>query len=311
VELVSLAPRSVVAIGECMLELSRAGQARRLGGGWRLGFAGDTFNTAYYLRRLGLPVAYLTALGVDAYSAEMRAEWAELGMDVSLVLTDEARMPGLYAISTSVDGERSFNYWRSDSAARQLFALPGIDVALASAAHADLLYLSGITLSLFGAPERQRLLQLAQTVRQRGGQVAFDPNFRPRGWPDVATARAAVTVFAPVVSVALPTADDETALWGAATPAEIATRWLDWGADEVALKCGAAGCMVSTRTASVVVPAVPVSAVVDTTGAGDSFNAAYLAARRGGQSAAEAGAAGNRLAAQVVQRPGALLADIT
>lgn len=300
-------PTAIVAVGECMLELSRTGQNKRLGEGWRLGFAGDTFNTAYYLRRLGLPVAYMTALGIDDYSVEMRAAWTGLGIDVSLVLTDTARLPGLYAISTTPNGERSFNYWRSDSAARQLFTLPGIDAALASAAQAELLYLSGITLSLFGAPERARLLRLAQAIRQRGGIVAFDPNYRPRGWPDVAAARAAIAAFAPAVSVALPTAEDEVQLWGEVTPAQIASRWLDWGAEEVAIKLGADGCVVATRAASVSVPAVPVDTVVDTTGAGDSFNAAYLAARRSGRFAPEAGAAGNILAAEVVQQPGALL----
>jgi 2-dehydro-3-deoxygluconokinase len=305
-----MAPHPVVAIGECMLELSRVGKVRRLGDGWRLGYAGDTFNTAFYLRHLGVPVAYMTALGIDAYSMEMREAWIAAGIDVSLVLVDEQRLPGLYAISTAPDGERSFNYWRSDSAARRLFALRGIEAALNSAAQAELLYLSGITLSLFGATERARLLQLAQDVRQRGGQVAFDPNYRPRGWSSAAAAREAVEAFAPAVSVALPTADDEALLWGESTPAQIATRWLDWGAAEVVVKRGADGCVVTTRAASVAVAAIAVPAVVDTTGAGDSFNAAYLAARRAGRDVAEAGAAGNRLAAQVVQRPGALLQDI-
>jgi 2-dehydro-3-deoxygluconokinase len=307
VELVSGSVRRVVAVGECMLELTRVGQTGRLGEGWRLGFGGDTFNTAWYLRRLGLPVAYFTALGSDAYSLEMRAAWQAAGMDLSLVLTDSERLPGLYAISTDASGERSFNYWRSHAAVRRLFDLPGIAAALSAAGQADVLYLSGITLSLFDAPGRARLLALAQSVRARGGVVAFDPNYRPRGWQSPGEAQATISAFAAAVSLALPTLDDEAALWGDRSAGDTAARWLHCGAEEVVIKLGAAGCTVVTRAGGESVPAVVVARVVDTTGAGDSFNAGYLAARLRGESGAAAGAAGNALAAEVIQHRGALL----
>jgi len=284
-----------------MLELSRSN------GGWRLAYGGDTFNAALYMHRLGVPVAYLTALGADSFSDGMRTAWKEAGMDMSLVLTDAARLPGLYAITTDAAGERSFSYWRSESAVRRLFSLPGIETALAAASTAALLYLSGITLSLFSATERATLISLARAVRSNGGLVAFDPNYRPSGWPDADTARTAIRDFSPQVSIALPSFDDEQKLWEDATPEDTVSRCLAWGAREVIVKLGSRGCQVAAGGLSSRMAAAPAPFVVDTTGAGDSFNAAYLAARLTGLDAQAAAAAGCRLSSLVIQHPGAIL----
>jgi 2-dehydro-3-deoxygluconokinase len=302
---VGVAP--LVAIGECMLELARSGGGGQFGEGWRLGYAGDSFNTALYLRRLGQAVAYFTAVGVDPFSEQLLAAWTAEGLDLSMVLRDPTRLPGLYAIRTDAAGERSFSYWRSQSAARRLWLLPGIETALAAARATPLLYLSGITLSLFEAPERRQLCELAGEVRKRGGQVAFDPNYRPAGWPDRKTAGDAIEAMAAHVSIALPTLEDEQRLWGDGSPSQSAARWRQWGASEVLVKMGAAGCLVHTATLSQQVPATVPPRVVDTTGAGDAFNAGYLAARRNGQSIEAAAHAGHRLAGIVIQYPGAIV----
>jgi 2-dehydro-3-deoxygluconokinase len=290
-----------------MLELSRSGGAGLLGEGWRLSYAGDTFNTALYLQRLGAPVAYFTALGTDPYSDAMCEAWAAEGLDLALVLRDPQRIPGLYAIRTDAAGERSFSYWRAQSAAKRLFSLPGIEAALQLAEQAQLLYLSGISLSLYDPLERQRLYQLAAAVRANGGLVAFDPNYRPAGWPDIAVARAAIEAIAPHVSIALPTFDDEQRLWGDATAATAAARWQQWGAGEVIVKLGAAGCLAVTAAESRSIAAPAAAQVVDTTGAGDSFNAAYLNGRLAGQTVAAAAMAANRLAGIVIQHRGAII----
>jgi 2-dehydro-3-deoxygluconokinase len=291
----------MVVIGECMLELTRDGDR------WRLGHGGDTFNTAVYLSRLGVPVAYLTALGADTFSQDMRAEWQADGVDTSLVLTDATRLPGLYAIRNDADGERHFLYWREHSAVRRLFMLPGIDAAIERASRARQLYLSGITLSLFGAADRDRLTGIAAAVRAARGQVIFDPNYRPGGWSSAAEARAAIEALAPAVAVALPTFADEAALFGDASPADTVRRWREWGAELVVVKLGAAGCLVCAAGTVQAVPAVAVPRVVDTTGAGDAFNAGFLAALRAGRDPVQAAAAANRLAALVIQHPGAVL----
>ncbi len=153
-----------------MLEFSRdEGPA---GDCWRLGVAGDSFNTAVYLARLGVPVEYLSALGADPMSMRIRDAIRREGLGETLLLEHPARRPGLYLIETPPGQDRRFHYWRDSSAARALFECPGIETALAGAARARLLYLSGITLSLFGAAQQQRLRELAATVRAGGGLVA-------------------------------------------------------------------------------------------------------------------------------------------
>jgi 2-dehydro-3-deoxygluconokinase len=291
----------MVVIGECMLELTRDEER------WRLRYAGDTFNTAVYLSRLGVPTAYMTALGADPFSQEMRAEWQADGLDTTLVLTDASRLPGLYAVRNDADGERHFYYWRDQSAARQLFTLPGIDEAVARARSARQLYLSGITLSLFSQAERKLLQEIAAAVRAQQGEVIFDANYRANGWPSAAEARAAIEALAPFVSIAMPTFTDEAALFGDTSPAQSVLRWRGWGAEQVIVKAGAEGCLVSGSGGPQWVPAVKVATVIDTTAAGDAFNAGFLAARARGQDPLMAAQAANRVAALVIQHRGAIL----
>jgi 2-dehydro-3-deoxygluconokinase len=292
---------AVVAIGECMLELVR------VGAGWQLNYAGDTFNTAITLRRLGVPVAYLTALGADPFSQEMRAGWQREGIDVSMVLTDPTRLPGLYAIRTDAAGERSFYYWRERSAVRRLFELEGVEDAMARIADSRLLYLSGITLSIFQPPQRERLLEIAGAVRSGGGQVVFDPNYRVAGWPDALVARAEFQAFAALASIVMPTFADEALLFGDATPERTVERYRHWGAQEVVVKLAARGCLVATPEQNeYVAPSMAVTAL-DSSGAGDAFNAAYLAARLAGRGVSEAARVGNLLAGEVVRYSGAVL----
>ena len=287
----------IVLVGEAMLELARDGA------GWRLGYGGDTLNTAVHMARAGVPTAYLTALGQDSFSADLRAQWRAEGLDTSLVLSHPQRNPGLYAISTDEAGERSFTYWRGESAARALFACPGVDAALDAAADARLLGFSLISLAILDEAGRKRLLDLARTVRARGGQVAFDGNYRPRLWPDRNTARAARDAAIACATIGLPTLDDETALCGARDARAVAAHWQALGCAETVVKLGADGCLLGDG--SLVAPA-QLLRPVDTSGAGDAFNAGYLAARLEGRGASAAAEAGHRLAGWTVMRPGAI-----
>ena len=295
---------AIVCFGECMVELSKT----MLGGkSWAMGYAGDTYNVAVYAQRLGVPTAYMTAIGNDEFSNEMFAEWQGEGVDTSLVLRHPDRIAGLYAIRVDAIGERSFTYWRSHAAAREFFVCAGADRALAQASQAPMLYLSGITLSLFTPDERFRIMTLARAVRQNGGKVAFDTNYRAKGWPDPAEARATFTAFGRLANIVLPTLEDDRSLFGDAGAEGSARRWLDLGAGEVAVKLGGDGAFVATPDAQRHVAARAVANVNDTTGAGDSFNAAYLVHRHCGKDPWEAAKAGTMLAARVIQHPGALL----
>lgn len=290
--------RRIVIVGEGMLELGRAGAD----GLWRLGHGGDTLNTAIHLARLGNDVAFMSALGTDRFSAELRDRWEGEGLDTSLIAADPAHFPGLYAIDNDPDGERHFSYWRSESAARQMFALPGAEQRFAAAAQADLLLFSMITLAILPIEGRAMLLDLARAVRGRGGKVAFDTNYRPRLWPDLATAQEARRAAIAVADIGLPTLEDEQQLTGLNNPAAIVAEWQQAGAFEMVVKGGAQGAFVDGRWIALPARLTP----VDTSGAGDAFNAGYLHARLAGAEPGDATLAGHRLAGWVVMQSGAI-----
>src|SRR3954471_10005999 len=193
----------VASIGECMIELRETADGRL-----SRGYGGDTLNTAVYLARLGVAVDYVTALGDDPWSDEMIAGWQAEGIGTELVVRLPGRLPGLYVIQTDARGERRFSYWCDQAAARSLFEVaetPGIIEALVGY---DLVYFSGITLSLYGDAGRQRLYAVLRRVHEHGGRVAFDTNFRPRGWPDWATAERAYRAVFDQADIVLASTED-------------------------------------------------------------------------------------------------------
>jgi 2-dehydro-3-deoxygluconokinase len=291
-------------------------------GTMRQGFGGDVFNTAAYLARQacqagtdgakgatpGAHVEFVTVTGDDVYSREMRALWRRYGVGDAYAPVLPGGRAGLYLIRRDADGERTFYHYRSESAARQLFG-PGqpawIDKAVVG--H-DVVYFSAITLSILTEAARARLTAVLGAARARGALVAFDGNFRASGWPSVSAARTAMTGVLPHIDIALPTLADEQLVFADSGADACVRRLRDGGVAEIAVKLGAAGCLVAGRGDTPVrIPAVPGVTVVDTTAAGDAFNGAYLAARLSGAPAREAGEAGNALAAEVIAHPGALL----
>jgi 2-dehydro-3-deoxygluconokinase len=222
---------NLACMGECMIELNVGAEV--FGAATRLAFGGDSLNTAVYMRRALAAdagrVAYVTALGDDAYSAKMIEAWRLEGLDDRLVYRLPGCLPGLYAIQTDSAGERSFDYWREDAAARRLLD-DGRAADLADAlAEFDLLYLSGITVAILWDRAGPALLDLLGRLRTAGTRVAFDSNHRPRLWPDGETAAVAYRQIGELADVALPTFGDEQPLFGDADPADAARRWLDWG----------------------------------------------------------------------------------
>lgn len=282
-----------------MIELTQgpAGQLQR-------GYGGDTLNTAIYFARLGAAVDYVTALGDDVWSEEMIAAWTAEGIGTRHVARIPGKLPGLYIIETAADGERRFHYWRDSSAARLLLDLPGSAAMLAALSSYDLVYISGITLSLYDAGGRARLLTALGAARRAGTRVAFDTNFRPRNWPDRAAAQAAYGEAFAVSDIVLASLEDLDLLYGIGEGARAADRL---AVGELVLKLLEPACRVRAPGFDTVVTAAPVPRVVDTTAAGDSFAAAYLAARLGGADPVAAATAGHRLAGIVVGHRGAII----
>jgi 2-dehydro-3-deoxygluconokinase len=296
----------VASVGECMIELNQR-DATTLG----LAYGGDTFNTALYLARVTdravLAVDYVTALGDDPYSAAMEAMWQGEGIGLDAVARLPGRLPGLYLIRLDEKGERHFYYYRSAAAARELFRAPETERLLARLAGYDLVYLSLITLSVLSELGRDRLFAALGELRARGGRVAFDTNFRPAAWTSPAAARREAERFLARVDIALPTADDDRALFGDRSLDEALARYAALGI-EAAVKLGADGCVALAtdgRRERVPVPA-PVTPV-DTTAAGDAFNAGYLAARLAGRPQLAAARAGHIVAAAVIRHRGAII----
>ncbi|MDR6952082.1 2-dehydro-3-deoxygluconokinase [Ancylobacter sp. 3268] len=293
----------VVSIGEVMVEFSRGADGR-----YGLGIGGDTFNTAVYLARAGVEVAYATALGDDRYSEQIVAAAGAENIGTDQILRAPGRVPGLYVIDTDAFGERTFSYWRDNAPARELFELPGWERIAEAIIEAQVIYLSGITLSIYSNTGLGRLLATLEFARERGAKVVFDGNYRPRNWGgDVARAR---TVYAQALkrsTLALPTFEDEALLWNDGSPAATAERLATFGVGEVVVKNGAEGALVVSNGASQLVAIPEPVTPVDTTAAGDSFNAAYLAARLEGKPPLVAAEAGHALAGRVIRHRGAIL----
>lgn len=292
------------AAGECMLEL-RPAEANRM----HTTAAGDTYNTAVYLKRLlpDMAVHYVSALGDDAVSAGIAAQMRANGIDDSLVAILPGALPGLYTIATDARGERRFSYWRQQSAARRMLGPEHLDQLRAAAAQCRCLLLTGISLAILDDERRAALLALAAELRARGAWVVLDNNFRPALWP-ADTAREWLQRALQVSTHALLSFDDEALLHGDADPQAAIDRALGHGCEEVVIKMGEAGCVLGLPGQSAqAIPATPAK-VVDTTAAGDSFNAGYLAGRLAGHAPRQAAAIGGDLAAIVVGHAGAIIA---
>jgi 2-dehydro-3-deoxygluconokinase len=301
-------PQTVYAIGECMIELQRSPGAA----GMDYRFGGDTLNAAVYMARLLDParvrVAYVTGLGVDGMSDEMLAGWEREGIDTRCVQRLPDRLPGIYMIELDASGERRFHYWRKDSAARHWLEAPEAGKVLLQLASARMVYLSGISLAILSPADRELLIAALAQCRAGGGSVVFDNNYRPRLWE---SARDAAEVYRRVLAhtdIALLTLDDEHAIYGQETARDVVERTRGYGVKEVVVKCGPAPCVVWGDGQLHEVAPEPVADVVDTTAAGDSFGAAYMAARLSGQDPAGAARAGHRLAGTVIQHRGAIIA---
>jgi 2-dehydro-3-deoxygluconokinase len=292
--------KRVVAIGEAMLEMAPVGD-----GLYRRGFAGDTFNTAWHMAQLlgsRTEVGFVTRVGCDPLSDLFVTEAAADGLDVSGVQRDTVRQMGLYVIE--LDGyERTFHYWRKNSAARGL--ADDVAALVAGLDGAGLIHVSGITLAILSPGARASLVEALVDARRSGALVSFDPNFRSRLWADTTECRDAVSRMLGATDIALPSFDDERTLWGDGSPLESVERFLSLGVREVVLKDGSGFVTLATDGTVDMIETPLAVDICDTTGAGDSFNAGYLSARLEGTRATAAVALGQKLSAEVIRHHGA------
>jgi len=292
----------ITVLGECMVELSPE-SADSL---YRMGFAGDTFNTAIYMARLGDEVAYCTALGQgDPFSEGVLSAMRREGIDTRLVRQVENRLPGLYAIVLDEHGERKFHYWRERAPIRDLFSAHTADQLIEAAKASGLVYLSGVTLAVVGDIGRARLKDILAYVHSLGVAVALDFNYRPALWPSPEAARAALDGVVPSCRYISLSSEDSRPLYGREAE-DLAAEWAAAGAEVVARDESHAVNVHQPEGRTATPPPGRVKAV-DTTGAGDSFNAAYLSSRLAGLSIDESVRRAHALAATVVCCKGAII----
>ena len=264
------ADRSIkfVSIGECMMEMAPAA----LPDEFKLGFAGDTFNTAFYVKALSpdWTSRYFSRAGVDTASDKMITMMKGAGIDTDHVLRDPDRSVGLYLISLK-DGERSFSYWRDTSAARQLAS--NRTALEAATQDADLIYFSGITMAILDEAGRDTLLDVIRVARAAGKTIAFDSNLRPRLWASPTEMTDTIMQASATADIVLPSYDDEAAHFGDADINATRERYLAAGASTVIVKNGEGDVHFAHDGQFGHVTPPPATAVVDTTSAGDSFNA--------------------------------------
>ncbi|PTW58971.1 2-keto-3-deoxygluconate kinase [Breoghania corrubedonensis] len=291
-----------LAIGECMLELSGAGADL-----WRMGIAGDTLNTAWYARAC-LPddwaVSFATCIGKDEFSARVPGFMAENGIETDRIRTHPTRSVGLYAISLE-HGERSFAYWRDNSAARTL--ADDAEAMIAMTQGASVIHISGITLAILPPPGRARLIELLARKRAEGVTTVLDPNIRPRLWSDMETAAGTLSDAARCCDIVLPSFEDEAACFHDRTPHDTCARYAELGARTVIVKNGGGAVVARHDIATCEFDTRPESAPIDTTGAGDSFNGACLAALVTGSDLSDAVRKGQNMARKVIGHHGALI----
>lgn len=299
-----MAHKKLLTIGECMVEMAPDGAGK-----YDMNFAGDTLNTAWYARRcLGddpaYHVGYLTCAGEDAVSDRMLAFLESSGIETDHIARIPDRTVGLYMIQLD-NGERSFAYWRDTSAAKLLAADPArLDAAFDGE---SILLFSGITLAILSPEHRQNLIDALSRARANGAEVVFDTNIRPRLWENVEATHHWLSKAAAIADIMLPSFDEEEVMFGDKKPADTALRYRDLGAHTVIVKNGADELYAwSKGEGGFTLHPDPVQPV-DSTAAGDSFNAGFLTARMQGANLNDALRAGMALSAQVVLHRGALV----
>lgn len=297
--------RPIMLIGECMLELTESARDTL-----HRSCGGDAYNTAVYLVRLagmhGAKVQFVSALGTDPVSDWLAARWVDEGLDIERVARVHGRLPGVYWVQTDRGGERRFLYWRSESAARGLMGELAPESWAQPLMKSAVVVLSGITLAILAPDARTRLLRAVTLLRDAGAVIVFDPNFRPVLWPDLKRARRCMAAAVAASDVVLMSTEDSRAVWPRASSDAVLASFEHCGVQEIVIRDGAGPCIARVGGTTVAVSPTRRVHPVDTTAAGDSFNAGYLAARLAGEAPEAAVRLGHALAAAAIRHPGAI-----
>ncbi|WP_094751334.1 sugar kinase [Psychromonas sp. CD1] len=296
----------IAIIGECMLELKTVNKVLEQG------FGGDSLNTAIYFSRLthshAITTSYVTGMGEDPFSENMIQAWENENINTKMVFLSKDKLPGIYAIQTDAQGERHFYYWRNDSAAKFWLKTQKISTLVKDLSKHQMIYLSGVSLAILSNECREILLNVLDICHKKGVRIVFDNNYRASLWENIEVAQYYYQKILAITSIAFLTYDDDVLLWGDKKEEECITRTQALGVSEIVLKRGADACIIVCDKQCYEVNAEKILQIIDTTAAGDSFSAAYLAKRVLGGDCIASAKAGHKVAGVVIQHHGAIIA---
>lgn len=291
-------------IGESMLEL-RSCSPETL----KKSYAGDVYNTSVYLKRAfpSNAVEFLTAVGCDPLSKEFVRCVSSEDIDTALIGESPDKHLGAYMVINDEDGERSFIYWRKDSAAKKMMSL------LSTSQHESLnsgfqcIFFSGITLAILEETERASFWRFIAQAKSQGALIIFDPNYRPALWNDLREVKEQFEIAYQHSDWMLPGVDDFKSLYSIDTVEECIEFCRPYHFKELVIKQGDCPVNVVTASGRQEYEIEQSSCVVDTTSAGDAFNGIYIGARLAGQSIESAVHMANHGAMKVIETPGAIM----
>ncbi len=299
--------KNIYLFGECMIELMTLPQATSPNT-MKQSFAGDVFNTAVYLKRLfgDIQVNMVTAIGQDNFSSDMLTFFEKENLGTDYVFRANDKVPGLYAIQLDQFGERSFTYWRNNSAARDIMNFIDDDIVNAFN-QGDVFFFSGISLGVVHPHDRDKFWLFIKTLKAAGVKIGFDLNYRHQLWRSKAEALEQFTLAFEVADILLPGVDDFAAIFDLNDVESIIEFFSRYHYQELVIKNGEKNVHCITPQGRSIVDVTPVTYVVDTTSAGDSFNGAYLGARIAGHTIAQSVELANQVAGFVIQHKGAIV----
>lgn len=291
----------VAVIGECMVEMLRVDENV-----YQQTFGGDTFNCAVYFKRelLEARVEYITVLGRDNFSNKMLDFFKSQNIDTNYVDFVDDKNAGLYMVNTC-KGERSFDYYRDTSAAKELFTTQILEKLKEELPKFNLIYFSAITLAIMSKKGRKNLFDIIKKARKSGVLIAYDSNYRPRLYKDKNEAQKMYKKALKCCDIFLPSLDDEKALFGDITIEEIIQKSSKY-ASEIVIKSGDKPIIFHVKKTKQF-NVKPVTEVVDTTSAGDSFNGVYLALRLKQNGIKKSIKKASQMASRVIMIKGAII----
>ena len=287
----------IVSLGEPLIEFNRPKEGD--GRTWLQGFGGDSQNVAIAAARQGARAGYLTSVGQDWMGDAFLELWRAEGVDASRVNRHPTAPTGVSFVTHTAAGHK-FDYLRKNSAAS---LMAPATLAADYIAGAKFFHLSAIGQAISDSA-RQTCQAAIDAARSAGVKVSYDTNLRLRLW-DLDTARKTIHATIARCDIALPSLDDSQQLTGLATPEDIAAFDLGLGAPLVALKMGSDGALIASQDKRIRIPPHRVQAV-DATGAGDTFDGAFLARLLAGDDVEAAARYANVAAALSTQGYGAV-----